>query len=75
MEIQKQRVVEVNRARRVYQEETGQHLTRLEGRWQDLVSSTVQLEMATKALEGTVANLRRKRDQLKEEVEEIEMQE
>jgi pre-mRNA-splicing factor SPF27 len=57
------------------QEETGQHLSRLESRWQDLVSSTVQLEMANTALEGMVANLRRKRDELKEEVAEIEAQE
>ncbi|WVR09127.1 hypothetical protein IAU60_006189 [Kwoniella sp. DSM 27419] len=68
----KEQVTEVNRTRRVYQEETGQHLGKLEGRWQDLVGSTVQLEMACKAMEGEVRGLRRKEDQLREEVAQLE---
>ena len=58
----------------MYQEETGTHLTRLEGRWQDLVGSTVQLEMACMAMEGEVKGLRRKEAQLKQEVAALEEQ-
>jgi pre-mRNA-splicing factor SPF27 len=68
-------VTELNRARRIYQEKTGEHLTRLESRWQDLVGGVVQLEMAGVVLKGRVEDLRRKRDELKLEIEEIEMQE
>ncbi|EJT52426.1 hypothetical protein A1Q1_04638 [Trichosporon asahii var. asahii CBS 2479] len=68
----KEDVTEVNRARRVAQEEAGEHLARLEGRWQDMVSSTVQLEMACMAMEGEVAQLRRKEEQLKSEVAALE---
>ncbi|WVQ81409.1 hypothetical protein IAT38_003533 [Cryptococcus sp. DSM 104549] len=68
----KEQVTDVNRARRVFQEETGQHLTRLEGKWQDLVGSTVQLEMACQAMEGEVADLERKEEELRKEVAELE---
>lgn len=47
-------------------------MTRLEGRWQDLVGSTVQLEMACRAMEGEVRGLRVKEDSLRKEVEELE---
>ena len=68
----KEQVTEVNRNRRVFQEDTGQHLSRLEGRWQDLVGSTVQLEMACTAMEGEVRALRRKQEELGKEVAELE---
>lgn len=68
----KEDVTEVNRARRVAQEDAGEHLGRLEGRWQDMISSTVQLEMACMAMEGEVAQLRRKEEQLKSEVAALE---
>ncbi len=67
-------VTEVNRARRVFQEDTGTHLTRLEARWQDLVGSTVQLEMACMAMEGEVAMLRMKKEGLESEVAALEAQ-
>lgn len=70
----KEQVTEVNRSRRVYQEEKGTHLTRLEGRWQDLVGATVQLEMACKAMDGEVKGLRRKEEELRREVVELEQQ-
>lgn len=54
------------------QEKTGAHLTTLESRWSDLVTSTVQLEMANKALEGEVRMLRRKEEGLRREMEERE---
>jgi pre-mRNA-splicing factor SPF27 len=68
----KEQVTEINRQRRVYQEDTGKHLTRLEGRWQDLVGGSVQLEMAVKAMEGEMKGLRRKEEELKEEVRQLE---
>lgn len=68
----KERVTEVNRTRRVAQEETGEHLTRLEKRWQELVAGTVQLEMACMAMEGEVQGLRRKEEGLKQEVKVLE---
>lgn len=64
----KERITEVNRSRRVYQEEQGKHLTSLETRWQDLVGGTVQLEMGLKALEGEVRGLRRREVELKKEM-------
>jgi len=70
----KERVTEVNRSRRVFQEDAGQHLSRLEGRWQDLIGGTVQLEMACTAMEGEVKGLRRREDELRLEVEELEGQ-
>lgn len=68
----KEQVTEVNRARRVFQEDAGEHLGRLENRWQDLVGSTVQLEMACKAMEGEVRGLRRKEEELRVEVAQLE---
>ncbi|KAK1922489.1 Pre-mRNA-splicing factor SPF27 [Papiliotrema laurentii] len=68
----KEKVTDVNRSRRVFQEETGAHLSRLETRWQDLVGSTVQLEMACGALEGEVKGLRRKETELREQVDKLE---
>jgi pre-mRNA-splicing factor SPF27 len=70
--VQQEQVTEVNRARRVAQESAGEHLTRLEGRWGDLVSSTVQLEMACMAMEGEVHQLRAREAALREEVEALE---
>jgi pre-mRNA-splicing factor SPF27 len=58
----------------VYQEDKGQHLTRLEGRWQDLVGATVQLEMACKAMDGEVKGLRRREEELRQEVTALEQQ-
>jgi len=68
----KEQVTEVNRSRRVFQEDTGKHLSRLESRWQDLVGATVQLEMACRAMEGEVRGLRRKEEELRKEVAELE---
>ncbi|RSH95322.1 hypothetical protein EHS25_000409 [Saitozyma podzolica] len=68
----KDEVTEVNRSRRVYQEEAGSHLSKLETRWQRLVGSTVQLEMACMAMEGEVRGLRNKEDELRAEVEQLE---
>lgn len=68
----KEEVTEVNRSRRVFQEETGSHLSKLETRWQRLVGSTVQLEMACMAMEGEVRGLRRKEGELRAEVEQLE---
>lgn len=68
----KDEVTEVNRSRRVFQEETGSHLSKLETRWQKLVGSTVQLEMACMAMEGEVRGLRRKEEELRAEVEQLE---
>lgn len=68
----KEKVIEVNRQRRVYQEDKGKHLSRLEGRWGDLVGENVQLEMAILAMEGELVGLRRKEDELKEEVRQLE---
>lgn len=68
----KEQVTEVNRKRRVFQEDTGVHLTKLEGRWQDLVGGTVQLEMACRAMDGEVKGLRRKEEILRQEVAELE---
>jgi pre-mRNA-splicing factor SPF27 len=68
----KEKVTDVNRTRRVFQEDTGTHLTRLETRWQDLVGSTVQLELACHAMEGEVRGLRRKEAELKEQVAALE---
>ena len=67
-----EQVTEVNRARRVYQEDVGQHLTRLEGRWQELVGSTVQLEMACMAMQGEVEGLRGRKGVLEGEVRALE---
>jgi len=66
----KERVTEVNRSRRVFQEATGKHLQSLETRWQDLVTNTVQLEMANVALQGGVEALSRKAEALEKELEE-----
>ena len=68
----KERVIDVNRSRRIFQEDAGQHLNRLEGRWQDLIGGTVQLEMACTAMEGEVKGLRRREEELRQEVQELE---
>ncbi|KAI9636689.1 Pre-mRNA-splicing factor SPF27 [Dioszegia hungarica] len=70
----KEQVTEVNRKRRVFQEDTGVHLGKLESRWQDLISSTVQLEMACRAMDGEVKGLRRKEEELRTEVADLEAQ-
>lgn len=68
----KEKVVEVNRTRRVFQEDQGEHLTRLESRWMDLVRSTVQLEMASTAMEGEVLGLESREQELRAEVAKLE---
>lgn len=68
----KDQVTEVNRTRRVFQEGQGEHLSRLEGRWMDLVRSTVQLEMANTAMEGEVLGLERREQELRAEVAALE---
>ncbi|WVQ64021.1 uncharacterized protein L199_002180 [Kwoniella botswanensis] len=68
----KEQIVDVNRSRRVYQEEKGGQLGKLESKWQDLISSNVQLEMACKALESEVRGLRSKQEGLEKEVESLE---
>lgn len=70
----KEQITEVNRSRRVFQEDQGEHLTRLEKRWQELVGGTVQLEMACLAMEAEVKGLRRKEEALRTEVEALEAQ-
>ncbi|KAK4687643.1 pre-mRNA-splicing factor SPF27, partial [Tremellales sp. Uapishka_1] len=65
----KEEITDVNRGRRVYQEEQGKHLSAMENRWQDLVGGTVQLEMACKAMEGEVRGLREKEEALRKDVE------
>ncbi|GHJ88209.1 hypothetical protein NliqN6_4611 [Naganishia liquefaciens] len=65
-----ERVTEVNRARRVFQEDKGKHLAALETRWQDLVTGTVQLELANVALQGEVDALERKAAALEKELNE-----
>ena len=70
-----EQVTDVNRARRVYQEDVGQHLTRLETRWQELVGSTVQLEMACVAMQGEVSGMRERREVLRGEVTALEQAE
>jgi pre-mRNA-splicing factor SPF27 len=66
----REKVTEVNRSRRVFQEEKGRHLSALETRWQDLVTGTVQLELANVALQGEVEALARKAEALERELEE-----
>jgi pre-mRNA-splicing factor SPF27 len=66
----KELLIDLNRARRVYQEDKGQHLATLETKWQDLVGSTVQLEMATGAMEGEIRALERREKELLAELQE-----
>lgn len=68
----KEQVTEVNRSRRVAQESAGEHLTRLEDRWGNLVSSNIQLEMACMAMEAEVRGLREREAQLRAEVAALE---
>lgn len=68
----KEHVTDINRTRRIFQEETGQHLKRLEGRWQNLVGSAVQLELACTAMEGEVKGLEAKKINLQGEITELE---
>lgn len=70
----KDQVTEVNRQRRVYQEDTGNHLSRLEGRWKEVTIDGLQLELASQALEGELRALRRKEEDLRDEVRELEQQ-
>ena len=44
----------------------------MEGRWQDLIGGTVQLEMSCTAMEGEVRGLSRREEELRREVEELE---
>ncbi|WWC64139.1 uncharacterized protein I303_106747 [Kwoniella dejecticola CBS 10117] len=68
----KEEIISVNRSRRVYQEDKGKILNILEGRWQDLISSNVQLEMACQAMGVEVESLRRNEEVLQKEVEGME---
>ncbi|KIR40497.1 pre-mRNA-splicing factor SPF27 [Cryptococcus deuterogattii 99/473] len=68
----KEHVTDINRTRRIFQEETGHHLKRLEGRWQNLVGSAVQLELACTAMEGEVKGLEAKKINLQGEITELE---
>lgn len=68
----KEDVTEVNRQRRAYNETQGEHLSRLENRWNDLVTSTLQLEMACTAMEGEVRGLERREGELRAEVAALE---
>ncbi|GMK56241.1 hypothetical protein CspeluHIS016_0300810 [Cutaneotrichosporon spelunceum] len=68
----KEEVTDVNRQRRAYNEAQGEHLARLENRWNDLVTSTLQLEMACTAMEGEVRGLEHRADELRSEVAQLE---
>lgn len=68
----KEEVTDINRQRRTYNEAQGEHLARLENRWNDLVTSTLQLEMACTAMEGEVRGLERKEAELRAEVAALE---
>ncbi|TFK76842.1 breast carcinoma amplified sequence 2 [Pluteus cervinus] len=64
LEAGKQETVEVNRERKNNQERLGKQLTMLETRWTELISNVLQIEMANVALEGEVAQLRVKEEEL-----------
>jgi hypothetical protein len=51
------------------QESTGKHLTTLETKWQDLIASTVQLEMAGRAAELEIQVLKVKEEALERDLE------
>ncbi|BEI80976.1 hypothetical protein CcaverHIS002_0201360 [Cutaneotrichosporon cavernicola] len=68
----KEDVTDVNRQRRAYNEVQGEHLAHLENRWNDLVTSTLQLEMACTAMEGEVRGLEYRADELRAEVAQLE---
>lgn len=51
------------------QESTGKHLSSLENRWQDLITATIQLEMASRAMELEVEVLKGKEARLEQELE------
>lgn len=70
----KDQVTEVNRQRRVFQEDTGKHLTRLEDRWGNMVRDGAQLELATQLLEGEVKSLRWKEEDLRDEIRRLEQE-
>ena len=69
VEVWKEKVVEVNRKRRVFQESTGKHLSSLENRWQDLITGTIQLEMASRAMELEVEVLKGQEARLERDLE------
>ncbi|KAL7409608.1 Pre-mRNA-splicing factor SPF27 [Mrakia frigida] len=56
----KEELVEINRKRKNHQVEASKVLERLEGQWTQLISSTLQTELANAALEAEVEQLRRK---------------
>ncbi|WWC91321.1 uncharacterized protein L201_006264 [Kwoniella dendrophila CBS 6074] len=68
----KEKIIDLNRSRRVYQEDQGLKLSKLEGKWQDSIGSTVQLELACNAMNLEVAALREKEERLQKEVDELE---
>jgi pre-mRNA-splicing factor SPF27 len=63
-EMLKERVTEVNRARKQQQLALGERLTGLERKWTDLISTILQVELANSALEGEVESLRAKEQEL-----------
>lgn len=54
----KEELVEINRKRKNHQVEAASVLERLEGQWTQLISSTLQTELANSALEAEVEQLR-----------------
>ncbi|GAA6000702.1 hypothetical protein JCM10207_004615 [Rhodosporidiobolus poonsookiae] len=59
-------VEDVNRRRKVDQEKGGETLNRLEKRWTDLVSGTLQLEIGCSALEEELYSLQSRHSELKQ---------
>jgi pre-mRNA-splicing factor SPF27 len=51
------------------QESTGKHLSSLENRWQDLITGTIQLEMASRAMELEVEVLKGQEARLERDLE------
>ncbi|TNY17348.1 Pre-mRNA-splicing factor SPF27 [Rhodotorula diobovata] len=64
----KEEVDEVNRRRKADQEKAGETLSRLEKRWTELVSSGVQLEIGSVALEEQLVELRARHADLQRRV-------
>ncbi|GAA5841667.1 hypothetical protein JCM9279_000724 [Rhodotorula babjevae] len=67
-EVVKEQVEEVNRRRKADQEKAGETLSRLEKRWTELVSSGVQLEIGSVALEEQLVELRARHADLQRRV-------
>ncbi|WWC73200.1 uncharacterized protein I206_107166 [Kwoniella pini CBS 10737] len=69
----KEEIININRNRRIYQEDKGKLLNKYENKWQDLISSNVQLEMACKAMNIEVESLKRREEILQKQVNELEV--